>query len=30
MDSRALNPGGRFTEYWALADDQDAVNAFWS
>jgi len=29
MDSRALNPGGRFTEYWALADDQDAVNAFW-
>ena len=30
MDSRALNPDGKFTEYWALADDQDAVNAFWS
>ena len=30
MDSRALNPDGKSTEYWALADDQDAVNAFWS
>ena len=25
-----INPDGKFTEYWALADDQDAVNAFWS
>jgi hypothetical protein len=25
-----INPGGKFTGYWALADDQDAVNAFWS
>jgi ketosteroid isomerase-like protein len=23
-------PDGRWSEYWALADDQDAVNAFWS
>ena len=23
-------PDGRWNEYWALADDQDAVNAFWS
>jgi uncharacterized protein len=25
-----VNPEGYFTEYWALADDQDAVDAFWS
>jgi len=25
-----VNPAGRFTEYWALADDQEAVDAFWS
>ena len=25
-----INSDGKFTEYWALADDQDAVNAFWS
>jgi ketosteroid isomerase-like protein len=25
-----VNPDGRFTEYWALADDQEAVDAFWS
>ncbi len=25
-----INPGGKFTGYWARADDQDAVDAFWS
>ena len=36
MDGRAAGRGthagsnGRWTEYWALASDQDAVNAFWS
>jgi ketosteroid isomerase-like protein len=25
-----MNADGKFTEYWALADDQDAVDAFWS
>jgi ketosteroid isomerase-like protein len=25
-----VNLQGRFTEYWALADDQEAVDAFWS
>ena len=25
-----INPDGKFTEYWALADDQGAVDAFWS
>jgi ketosteroid isomerase-like protein len=25
-----INPERKFSEYWALADDQDAVNAFWS
>jgi ketosteroid isomerase-like protein len=30
--AQALTVGadGRFTEYWALADDQAAVDAFWS
>jgi hypothetical protein len=23
-----INADGKFTDYWALADDQDAVNAF--
>ena len=26
----ANGPDGRWTEYWALADDQEAVDAFWS
>jgi ketosteroid isomerase-like protein len=25
-----VNADGKFSEYWALADDQDAVDAFWS
>lgn len=25
-----VGPDGRWNEYWALADDQEAVNAFWS
>jgi ketosteroid isomerase-like protein len=25
-----VDAGGRFTEYWALANDQDAVDAFWA
>jgi hypothetical protein len=25
-----LDEQGRWTEYWALADDQAAVDAFWS
>jgi ketosteroid isomerase-like protein len=25
-----VNADGRFSEYWALADDQEAVDAFWS
>ena len=25
-----VDADGRFVEYWALADDQDAVDAFWS
>ena len=25
-----LDDQGRWSEYWALANDQDAVNAFWS
>ena len=25
-----VGPDGRWTEYWAVADDQDAVDAFWS
>jgi hypothetical protein len=25
-----INPGGKLTGYWVLADDQDAVDAFWS
>ncbi len=29
-EALALDPDGRWTEYWALADDQDAVDAFWS
>lgn len=30
--AQALSVGGdgRFTEYWALADDQEAVDNFWS
>ena len=26
----AVGPDGRWTEFWSLADDQDAVDAFWS
>jgi uncharacterized protein len=25
-----VGPDGRWTEFWSLADDQDAVDAFWS
>lgn len=25
-----VGPDGRWTEYWAIADDQEAVDAFWS
>jgi ketosteroid isomerase-like protein len=25
-----VNADGKFCEYWALADDQEAVDAFWS
>ena len=25
-----VGPDGRWTEYWAVADDQDAVDSFWS
>jgi ketosteroid isomerase-like protein len=25
-----VGPDGKWTEYWALADDQDAVDDFWS
>jgi ketosteroid isomerase-like protein len=25
-----VNPEGKWTEYWALSDDQEAVDAFWS
>ncbi len=25
-----VDPEGKWTEYWALADDQEAVDAFWS
>ena len=25
-----VGPDGRWTEYWAVADDQEAVDAFWS
>ena len=26
----AVGEGGRWSEYWALADDQEAVDAFWA
>jgi hypothetical protein len=29
-EALTLDPIGRWTEYWALANDQDAVDAFWS
>jgi ketosteroid isomerase-like protein len=29
-EALTLDPNGRWTEYWALANDQDAVDAFWS
>ena len=29
-EALTLDPSGHWTEYWALADDQDAVDAFWS
>lgn len=29
-EALALDEEGRWHEYWALADDQDAVDAFWS
>jgi ketosteroid isomerase-like protein len=25
-----MGPDGRWTEFWSLADDQDAVDTFWS
>ena len=29
-EALTLDPNGSWTEYWALANDQDAVDAFWS
>lgn len=29
-EALTLDPDGRWTEYWALADDQDAVDRFWA
>lgn len=29
-EALTLGPDGRWTEYWALAEDQVAVDAFWS
>ena len=29
-EALTLDDGGRWSEYWALANDQDAVDAFWS
>ena len=29
-EALALDARGRWSEYWALANDQDAVDAFWS
>jgi hypothetical protein len=29
-EALTLDSNGRWTEYWALANDQDAVDAFWS
>jgi uncharacterized protein len=29
-EALTLDARGRWSEYWALADDQDAVDAFWS
>lgn len=29
-EALTLDQRGRWTEYWALANDQDAVDAFWS
>ncbi|HKN80893.1 MAG TPA: hypothetical protein VJZ98_06115 [Actinomycetota bacterium] len=29
-EALSLDPNGRWTECWALANDQDAVDAFWS
>ena len=26
----SIGPDGRWNEFWSLADDQDAVDAFWS
>lgn len=29
-EALALDTDGRWTEYWAIADDQDAVDRFWA
>jgi len=29
-EALTLDPEGRWKEYWALANEQDAVDAFWS
>ena len=29
-EALAVGPDGRWTEFWSLAADQDAVDAFWS